>query len=67
MPISGATARRTNRFIPTGGVTRQIAWADPQSGVSFAYLTNTIVFPPGGTYHPRARELSQLAGATRAS
>ena len=49
------------------GMGGQIAWADPQSGVSFAYLTNTIVFPPGGTYHPRARELSQLAGATRAS
>lgn len=39
---------------------------DPRR-VSFGYLTNTIVFPPGGTYHPRARELSQLAGAARAS
>jgi CubicO group peptidase (beta-lactamase class C family) len=39
----------------------QIAWADPESGVSFAYLTNTVVFPPGGTFHPRARELSAIA------
>lgn len=39
----------------------QIAWADPASGLSFAYLTNTIVFPPGGCFHPRARALSALA------
>ena len=39
----------------------QIAWADPASGVSFAYLTNTVVFPPGGCFHPRARALSALA------
>lgn len=39
----------------------QIAWSDPETGVSFAYLTNTVVFPPGGTFHPRARELSSLA------
>jgi CubicO group peptidase (beta-lactamase class C family) len=41
----------------------QIAWADPQSGVSFAYLTNTIVFPPGGMFHARSRELSALAAS----
>jgi CubicO group peptidase (beta-lactamase class C family) len=39
----------------------QIAWADPDTGLSFAYLTNTVVFPPGGCFHPRARELSTLA------
>jgi CubicO group peptidase (beta-lactamase class C family) len=39
----------------------QIAWADPVSGLSFAYLTNTVVFPPGGCFHPRARALSSLA------
>ena len=39
----------------------QIAWADPVTGISFCYLTNTIVFPPGGCFHPRARELSTLA------
>lgn len=40
----------------------QIAWADPATGLSFAYLTNTVVFPPGGCFHPRARQLSTLAG-----
>ena len=39
----------------------QIAWADPATGLSFAYLTNTVVFPPGGCFHPRSRELSDLA------
>jgi len=39
----------------------QIAWADPESGLSFAFLTNTVVFPPGGTFHGRSRELSALA------
>ena len=39
----------------------QIAWADPVTGISFCYLTNTIVFPPGGCFHPRARELSTIA------
>jgi CubicO group peptidase (beta-lactamase class C family) len=39
----------------------QIAWADPATGLSFAYLTNTVVFPPGGCFHPRARSLSTLA------
>jgi CubicO group peptidase (beta-lactamase class C family) len=39
----------------------QIAWADPVTGLSFAYLTNTVVFPPGGCFHPRARALSALA------
>ncbi|GAA0304707.1 serine hydrolase domain-containing protein [Sphingomonas oligophenolica] len=39
----------------------QIAWADPATGLSFAYLTNTVVFPPGGCFHPRARTLSALA------
>ena len=39
----------------------QIAWADPVTGMSFAYLTNTVVFPPGGCFHPRARALSTLA------
>jgi len=41
----------------------QIVWADPATGVSFSYLTNTIVFPPGGCFHPRAQELSTLAAA----
>lgn len=41
----------------------QIAWADPATGLSFAYLTNTVVFPPGGCFHPRARELSTIAGS----
>lgn len=39
----------------------QIAWADPATGLSFAYLTNTVVFPPGGCFHPRARALSAIA------
>ena len=39
----------------------QIAWADPESGLSFVYLTNTVVFPPGGCFHPRARALSSVA------
>lgn len=39
----------------------QIAWADPATGLSFAFLTNTVVFPPGGCFHPRSRELSALA------
>lgn len=39
----------------------QIAWADPATGLSFAFLTNTVVFPPGGCFHPRSRELSDLA------
>lgn len=39
----------------------QIAWADPATGLSFAYLTNTVVFPPGGCFHPRARALSDIA------
>lgn len=39
----------------------QIAWCDPQTGLSFSYLTNTVVFPPGGNFHPRARTLSGLA------
>jgi CubicO group peptidase (beta-lactamase class C family) len=41
----------------------QIAWADPETGLSFCYLTNTVVFPPGGCFHPRARELATLAAA----
>ena len=39
----------------------QVAWADPETGLSFAYLTNTVVFPPGGHFHPRSRELSAFA------
>ncbi|MBI1292391.1 serine hydrolase [bacterium] len=39
----------------------QIVWADPATGLSFSYLTNTVVFPPGGCFHPRARELSTIA------
>ncbi|MCU1415604.1 MAG: CubicO group peptidase beta-lactamase class family [Microbacteriaceae bacterium] len=39
----------------------QVAWADPATGLSFAFLTNTVVFPPGGTFHGRSRELSALA------
>ncbi|MBW8638466.1 beta-lactamase family protein [Hoeflea sp. WL0058] len=49
------------------GMGGQIAWADPESGLSFAYLTNSIVFPPGGCDHPRARELSALACAALAA
>jgi len=48
------------------GLGGQVVWADPASGLSFAYLTNTIVFPPGGCHHPRAYELSTLASALRA-
>lgn len=43
------------------GLGGQIVWADPETGLTFAYLTNTIAFPPGGAFHPRARELSALA------
>ncbi len=39
----------------------QIAWADPVTGLSFSYLTNTVVFPPGGCFHPRALALSSIA------
>lgn len=39
----------------------QVAWADPVTGLSFCFLTDTIVFPPGGCFHPRAPELSSLA------
>lgn len=53
-----ATSARTFGHQGQGG---QIAWADPVSGLSFCYLTNTVVFPPGGCFHPRARELSTLA------
>jgi CubicO group peptidase (beta-lactamase class C family) len=38
----------------------QVAWADPQAGLSFCVLTNPITFPPGGCYHPRAPERSTL-------
>ncbi len=41
----------------------QIAWADPSTGLSFGFLTNTQVFAPGGMYYPRSRELSTLAAA----
>lgn len=43
----------------------QVAWADPESGLSFAFLSNTVTFPPGGFYHPRGGELSNLAAVIR--
>ncbi len=53
--------RVSDRSFGHQGQGGQIAWADPRSGLSFAYLTNTVVFPPGGCFHPRARALSELA------
>ncbi|MEU6729372.1 serine hydrolase domain-containing protein [Nonomuraea wenchangensis] len=38
-----------------------IVWADPDSGLSFAFLTNTVTFMPGQP-NGRAAELSTLAG-----
>lgn len=53
-----STSERTFGHQGQGG---QIAWADPMTGLSFAFLTNTVVFPPGGTFHGRSRELSAIA------
>jgi CubicO group peptidase (beta-lactamase class C family) len=50
----------SDRTFGHGGQGGQIAWADPDTGLSFCYLTNTVVFPPF-CFHPRARELSSLA------
>jgi CubicO group peptidase (beta-lactamase class C family) len=36
-------------------------WADPESGLSFAFLTSTVIFMPGQP-NGRATELSTLAG-----
>lgn len=44
----------------------QVAWADPESGLSFAFLTNTVVFPPGGMFFGRGRDLSTLAASALA-
>ncbi|BBC30960.1 hypothetical protein SGFS_022540 [Streptomyces graminofaciens] len=38
-----------------------VVWADPDSGLSFAFLTNTVTFMPW-EHNDRARELSTLAG-----
>jgi CubicO group peptidase (beta-lactamase class C family) len=56
-------ARTSEKAFGHQGLGGQVVWADPETGLSFAYLTNTIVFPPGGSYHPRAFELSMLAAA----
>jgi len=48
-----------------GGAAGQIAWADPDSGVSFAYLTNGIDANPIRIMR-RGVALSSLAGACAA-
>lgn len=42
-----------------------LVWADPASGLSFAFLTDTVTFLPW-EHDPRASELSTLAGRLRA-
>jgi CubicO group peptidase (beta-lactamase class C family) len=56
------TSERAFGHLGLGG---NLAWADPESGLSFCYLTNGIAFLPGfpdfSAYH-RADELSSIAG-----
>ncbi len=59
------TSERAFGHLGLGG---NLAWADPESGLSFCYLTNGIAFLPGlpdfDAYN-RAEELSSLAGRLR--